>query len=235
MLQEISTVPRDAAKDRCLAARLLRARRVVWVLLLSTSAICLLLAFLARLGPIDGFQPGSATALRQLDLDGRLGQMLVGLAAVALTLTAARQAGASRKYGLMLAACIALVFVARLSPHAAAFVRLLRVADTPGGWHGLQLSSVILFVTELLAAALLAVVFYRWVVRLSPDVRIRIVGAALLFGFGAIGIEAISEWSWYAYGARSFQYATVTLVEEIAETAGLVLFIDALAIVAAEP
>jgi hypothetical protein len=217
--------------------RIRRAVRPLLVIVAAASLLPSVLRCLLAAAGTNGRTPAErwlAVAFHRSTEIG-LGQMLVGVAALALAVTVLRTSGAGRKYGLLLLAVFAGLIVLRVAPGLNALDSFARTWDAPAGQGGLPASSRILLIAGVAGTALLAAVFYRWVLTLRPDVRLTLFVAAAIFAAGALGVEAVSEWAWYAHGGASLQYASVTLLEEAAESAGLFIFVEALTVQVCAP
>lgn len=80
----------------------------------------------------------------------------------------------------------------------------------------------ILFVLAVGAA------YLRFFLRLPPATRRGVAAAAALFLGGALGMEMLDGLYAEGHGLKSFAYSAMTVVEEVCEMAGLVLFIRVL-------
>ncbi len=83
-------------------------------------------------------------------------------------------------------------------------------------------------VPGLVLEFLLMLVFLRFLVRLPAPTRRRVVLAAALYLGGSIGMEMLGGWLVELHGPNSWQYTTVTTIEEGMEMAGLISFVWAL-------
>ncbi len=83
-------------------------------------------------------------------------------------------------------------------------------------------------VPGLVLVFLLMLVFLRFLVRLPAPTRRRVVLAAALYLGGSIGMEMLGGWLVELHGPNSWQYTTVTTIEEGMEMAGLISFVWAL-------
>lgn len=84
---------------------------------------------------------------------------------------------------------------------------------------------LIVFVPLLGVVGLL---YVRFLLHLSPQMRNRILLAAMLYVGGAVVVESISANRWYLDGGVSFAYLAIATVEELFEMWGVILFMDVL-------
>ncbi len=75
---------------------------------------------------------------------------------------------------------------------------------------------------------LIGLAYLRFVLHLPWTVRVRVIGAAMLYGGGALGMETVGGYFASTIGTSSIRYALSALIEETMEMLGVVLFIHAL-------
>lgn len=73
----------------------------------------------------------------------------------------------------------------------------------------------------------LLIAYLPFLLELPRDIALRLLLAGAIYVGGAVGIDAISGMFWEADGRESAAYMTTSILEETAEIAGLLLFIDA--------
>ena len=78
------------------------------------------------------------------------------------------------------------------------------------------------------AVLLVSLVFLRFTLRLPKRTRTLFVVAAGVFVTGGLGAEMINAWLHDVYGTNTFAYAAMTVVEEVLEMTGVLIFIYAL-------
>lgn len=81
---------------------------------------------------------------------------------------------------------------------------------------------------------ILGLVYLRFLLHLPSTVRNRVIGAAVLFVGGAVGVEMVGGYLASTVSTSSVQYALSALIEETMEMLGAVLFIYALLIYLSE-
>ncbi len=79
----------------------------------------------------------------------------------------------------------------------------------------------------ILLVLVLAVLYYRFVMDLEREMRLRFLLAGFLYLGGAIGLELIGGRYAEAHGSWNLMYSMITTVEESLEMAGLILLVDA--------
>ncbi len=80
----------------------------------------------------------------------------------------------------------------------------------------------------IILVAVLAVLYYRFVMDLGREMRIRFLVSGFVFLAGAIGLELIGGRYAEAHGSWNLTYSMITTVEESLEMAGSILLVDAL-------
>ncbi|MCH7770918.1 MAG: hypothetical protein IIA49_07865 [Bacteroidetes bacterium] len=84
----------------------------------------------------------------------------------------------------------------------------------------------------IIPAIILGIVFiiayYKFLRSLPSTTRKRFIVAGLIFGSGAVGMEAIGGWISTLIGNNNLTYSLMTNVEEILEMSGILLFIYSL-------
>ena len=76
--------------------------------------------------------------------------------------------------------------------------------------------------------ALMAAVFWRFLMELAPKIRRLFIIAGVLYIGGALGMEMVGGYYATRYGVEHFAYVILTTVEEVLEMAGVIVFIHAL-------
>ena len=200
--------------------------------LLGCAVIVLLASFAARLHFVvtEGtLLHRTLAVLYSLNLDERLSECLLGIAALLLVINGVRGVPPeTRKAWWALAAVVGVAFAAKSFGLVGLAQAWTRSFDSPAAVAGLYTSSLISFgvaAVLLMATALFLLPELR---ALQPAIQRRMVLAAALFVTGFLGIEAVSEWCWTAYGGSSLPYAIATVIEESFETAGLIVFVTGL-------
>jgi len=89
-----------------------------------------------------------------------------------------------------------------------------------------------LYMAWIIPAIILGIVFliayYKFLRSLPPTTRKRFIVAGLIFGSGAVGLEAVGGWVATQIGQNNITYSLITHVEEILEMSGILLFIYSL-------
>jgi hypothetical protein len=89
-----------------------------------------------------------------------------------------------------------------------------------------------LYMAWIIPALILGVIFmvayYKFLRALPSETRKRFIVAGLIFGFGAVGMEAVGGRIATLIGQDNFTYSMITHVEEVLEMIGILLFIRAL-------
>lgn len=78
------------------------------------------------------------------------------------------------------------------------------------------------------AVALVSLIFLRFTLSLPGRKRMLFVLAAGVFVGGALGVEMVNAWLHDSVGTNTFAYVTMTVVEELLEMTGVLIFIYAL-------
>ena len=93
-------------------------------------------------------------------------------------------------------------------------------------------TSGFLYMAWIIPAFILGVVFliayFKFLRSLPSITRIRFIGAGLIFGLGAVVLEAVGGRVLTEIGTNNLTYSLITNVEEILEMIGILLFIHAL-------
>jgi hypothetical protein len=83
-------------------------------------------------------------------------------------------------------------------------------------------------IPALILGVIFVVAYYKFLRSLPSETRKRFIVAGLIFGFGAVGMEAVGGRIATLIGQDNFTYSMITHVEEILEMAGILLFIYSL-------
>lgn len=96
------------------------------------------------------------------------------------------------------------------------------------GWETMGYLHFAWVIPGAIIVMLLAVGYWRFLMRLDRPIRVRFVASAILYVAGAIGVEMVGGRYAEAVGTWNLTYSLITTVEESLELAGTILFIDAL-------
>jgi hypothetical protein len=83
-------------------------------------------------------------------------------------------------------------------------------------------------IPAIILAILFLITYYKFLRSLPPETRKRFIGAGLIFGLGAVGLEAVGGQVLTIIGPNNLTYSLITHVEEILEMSGILLFIYSL-------
>lgn len=89
-----------------------------------------------------------------------------------------------------------------------------------------------LYMAWIIPAIILGVIFivayYKFLLALPSETKKRFIIAGLIFGFGAVGMEAVGGRIATLIGQDNITYSLITHIEEILEMTGILLFIRSL-------
>lgn len=74
------------------------------------------------------------------------------------------------------------------------------------------------------AVFLVSLIFFRFTLNLPARTRTIFVLAALVFVSGGLGVEMINAWIHNSYGTNTLAYTAMTVVEELLEMTGVLIF-----------
>lgn len=83
-------------------------------------------------------------------------------------------------------------------------------------------------IAGFVATLVVALLYYRFLMNLPRDTKVRFLVAGVIFVAGALGVEMIGGWYISRFGEYDTAYALITTVEELLELAGVSIFIHAL-------
>jgi hypothetical protein len=192
--------------------------------LIATLAVGALLGLiLALLGQLD------VLPIKSWNLETRIGDVLFGVSGVALVAVCVRTFGErTGRYWLVLTGLFVAAFVAKIIGGVSELEDRLRSLDSGPAWNGWQTSSLVIVALQAILAVGLGLFFVKWVLSLEPPVRRRMLAGGAVFLAGAVGMEAVTEWAWSAFGSTSVFYVVADWIENGAEAAGLIVFLDGL-------
>jgi hypothetical protein len=167
--------------------------------------------------------------IRSWNLEARIGDVLFGVSGIALVAVCVRTFGErAGRYWLVLTSLFVVAFVAKVTGGVSKLEDRLRSIDSNPAWNGWQTSSLVIVALQAILAVGLGLFFIKWVLSLEPPVRRRILAGGAVFLTGAVGMEAVTEWVWSAVGSTSVFYVVADWIENGAEAAGLIVFLDGL-------
>jgi hypothetical protein len=168
-------------------------------------------------------------ALKNLNLELLIGDALFAISGVAILAVCVRTfKQPSGRYWLVLTALFGAASLAKITGSVARFEDRLRVLDSDPAWNGWQMSSLVIVTAQAILAVALGLFFVKWILSLEPLVRRRILAGGVVFLAGAVGMEAVTEWLWSVAGPTSLSYLVADWLENGAEAAGLIVFLDGL-------
>jgi hypothetical protein len=200
--------------------------------LIVAASISLLLGLLGRLEIL--MAPATPVkdvllALKNLNLEPLLGDLLFAVTGIVLVAVCVRTFGQpTGRYWLVLTGLFTVAFLAKVSGSVARFEDGLRALDAGPSWNGWAMSSLVIVALQAILAVALGLFFVKWVLSLAPPVRQRILIGGAVFLAGAVGMEAATEWLWSVSGPTSLLYVLADWIEDSAEAAGLIVFLDGL-------
>lgn len=147
------------------------------------------------------------------------------LFAIARTMTGSRKRWTKHWYGLS-SLFLVLSIDETATIHERAGDALDQLAPVVSEWGGLLFYSWVLI--GLSAVLMVTAVFLRFTLHLPKSTRNLFVLAAAVFVSGGLGAEMINAWIHDAYGTNTLAYAGMTVVEELLEMTGVLIFIYAL-------
>ncbi len=204
----------------------LRVRTVAIALATSTLALSLasyamhLLTRAADVGTVAALDVGDEVSLATW-----FETLLFMVAALVLLLgahRAAEQDGPTRGWLFLAVVMIGLSIDEAVSVHERLGSALRDLLDTSGVLYYVWVVPAVLF------AAVVALVELRWLRALPVRTRTLVILGGVIFVAGAAGLEILAGAGDEAYGTETLRSVTLTAVEELAEMAGLTVFVVAL-------